>query len=203
MGRPKPYILFNKPKNMKEVEILVEVLSEKEKALEVLNKFSFAGEKEVLDIYFYDEKRDLLKPKGDKLTECFRVRKKDKTNYITYKVDQFDGDGKWVYSDEEETEVKDFETIVKIISNLGLKPLVEIDNIKHTFYTEEYEIVLEEVKGLGLFLEVERLKVQEEENIEEVKKEIFNFINSLDIKVGPESNVGKPEMMLRKNQSKI
>jgi adenylate cyclase class 2 len=183
---------------MKEVEILVEVKENKKDVLKKLNKYNFAGKKEVLDIYFYDKKRDALKPRGNRLIECFRLRKKDKTNYITYKIDKFDESNNWLYSEEEETEIKDFDVAFKIISNLGLVPLVEIDNVKHTYYTKKYEIVLEEVKNLGLFLEVERLKVEDEENIMEVKKEIFSFINSLNIKIGNELNSGKPELMLNK-----
>lgn len=186
---------------MKEIEILVEVFSKKNDALKILNKFNFAGEKEILDIYFYDEKRDSLSPKKGRLSECFRIRKKDEVNYITYKVDQFDKKGQWLYSEEEETEVKDFDIIMKIIYNLGLKSLVQIDNVKHTFFTKEYEIVLEEVKGLGLFLEVERLNVEDGEDIVEVKKEIFKFISSLGIEFGPELNMGKPELMLNKIRS--
>ena len=75
---------------------------------------------------------------------------------------------------------------------------MEINNIKHTYYTREYEIVLEEVKDLGLFLEVERLKVGDKEDIVFVKKEIFNFIKSLDIEIGEELDSGKPELMLNK-----
>ena len=183
---------------MKEVEILVKVKSDKEEVLNKLSKFNFAGKKEILDIYFYDKDRESLKPKNNRLWECFRLRKKDKKNYITYKVDKFDNLGKWIYSEEEETEVKSFDTAVKIISLLGLTPLVEIYNTKHTYYTNKYEIVLEEVKDLGLFLEVERLKVEDKEDIMLVKKEIFNFIKSLNIETGEELNSGKPELMLNK-----
>ncbi len=183
---------------MKEVEILVKVKSDKKEVLDKLSKFSFAGKKEVLDIYFYDKKRNALKPKKNRLTECFRLRKKDKTSYITYKIDKFDELNNWIYSEEEETEIKDFNIAVKIISNLGLVPLLKINNIKHTYYTKKYEIVLEEVKNLGLFLEVERLNITNKENIIDVKKEIFNFIKSLGIKIGDELNSGKPELMLNK-----
>ncbi len=186
---------------MKEVEILVKLKSGKKEVLDKLSKFNFAGKKEILDIYFYDPKRKFLKFKNNRLTECFRLRKKDKKNYITYKIDKFDNLDKWIYSEEEETEVQDFDIVVKIISLLGLIPLVEINNVKHTYYTREYEIVLEEVKNLGLFLEVERLKVGDKEDVVIVKKEIFNFIKSLDIKIGDELNSGKPELMLNKQKN--
>jgi adenylate cyclase class 2 len=185
---------------MKEIEILVEVFSKKEDVLNILNKFNFIGKKEVLDIYFYDEQRNSLKPKQGRLTECFRLRKKDKTIYVAYKTDKFDNDGYWLYSDEEETEVKDFYTMIKIISNLGLKQLIRIDNIKHTFLSPDYEIVLEEVKDLGIFLEVEKRDVNDNKEILLVKQEILKFIDSLGIKHGGELNAGKPELMLKKKR---
>ena len=87
--------------------------------------------------------------------------------------------------------------------NLGLKILTQIENEKHTFLTDKYEIVFEDVKNLGLFLEVERLSVDDNENIADVKQEIRDFIKNLDIKIKDELNAGKPELMLKKQISKF
>lgn len=84
-----------------------------------------------------------------------------------------------------------------ILESLGFKILTQIENKKYTFLTDKYEIVYEDVKNLGFFLEVERLNVDDNENIADVKKEIRNFIKSLDIKIEEELNAGKPELMLR------
>jgi adenylate cyclase, class 2 len=169
---------------MKEVEILVNVKDKKEKVLDKLAQFDFGGVKKVLDIYFFSENHTGLMPKENhSLTECFRIRRKDKINYITHKVDKFDEKGLWLYSEEEETEFKDFDIIKKIISNLGFKQLIKIENQKYTYYTKDYEIVLEDVKNLGLFLEVERLNINDNEDILEIKKDILNFISSLGIQI--------------------
>lgn len=182
---------------MKEVEILVQVFDDKKTVLRKLNRFNFKGIKGTLDVYFYDPKRSNLKPdsKGS-LRECFRLRRKDNKNFIAYKVDNFEK-GKWIYSDEHETEVLDFKKAEKIIEHLGLKPLVKIDNKKHTFLTKDYEIVFEEVEGAGFFLEVEKIKVSHKENIKKAKRDIWNFIKSLDIKTSKELNIGKPEFILK------
>jgi len=184
---------------MKEVEILVEVLDKKESALKKLEKFEFMGVKETLDLYFFDPKRSELKPeKGGRLNACFRLRKKDKKAQMTYKIDNFDKNGKWIYSDEDEVEVSDLRIAENIIEHLGLKKLVEIDNKKWTYLTSDLEIVFEEVKDLGLFLEVEKLNVKDDADINVIKKEIWNFIKSLKIKIGEELNAGKPELMMKK-----
>lgn len=183
---------------MKEVEILVSILENKEAVLEKLNKLNFAGIKKTLDVYFYDPKRENLKPSTDgRLNACFRLRKKDDKVFMAYKVDNFN-DGIWIYSDEHEVEVSDFETAVTILRHLGFEVLVEIENEKHTFLNDEYEIVFEDVKNLGHFLEVERLSVGDDEDISVVKGEILKFIHSLNIAIGEELNTGKPELMLSK-----
>ncbi len=181
---------------MREIEILVKVFDSKKVALSKLKKFKSKGVKKTYDIYFYDPKLEIKK---NIKNPNFRLRKKDDKCYMTYKKDYRDKKGKWIYSDEHEIEISDFDDALKIINHLGLKPLVEVENKKHTFLKGKYEIVLEDVKNLGLFLEVEKLKVSNKENVANLKKEIQKFINSLEIKVGKELNLGKPELILNKN----
>jgi len=185
----------------KEVEILVEVFDKKKDAIKKLGDLKFMGDKKTLDIYLFDPKRDELKPdKFGQLKNCLRIRNKDGKSSLAYKVDHFGKDGIWLYSDEYETGVSDFEKILEIFKKLGYEELIKIENNKSTYITDKYEIVLEDVKDLGLFMEVERHDVGKDENIIEVKKEIWDWIQKLNIKVGLELTMGKPELMLRKKQ---
>ncbi len=188
---------------MKEIEILFNLKDNKEAVLKKLEQFNFVGIKKTLDTYFYDPKKPELSPdKNGRLNQCLRLRKKDDKFYLTYKTDYFDNDI-WSHSDEYEVKISNFETGMKILENLGLKILTQIENEKHTFLTDKYEIVFEDVKNLGLFLEVERLSVDDNENIADVKQEIRDFIKNLDIKIKDELNAGKPELMLKKQISKF
>lgn len=183
----------------KEVEILVEVFGSKEEVVSKLKFCKYVGEKIVTDIYLFDPKRDDLKPdQSGQLTKCLRIRKSGEKSFMTYKLDYFDTNGIWLYSDECETEIGDFEKILSIFLELGFEELVKIENKKSVFVTDKYEIVLEEVKDLGLFLEVESLEVSDGDDIIQVKKEIWDWIQSLGINVGLEMTMGKPELMLRK-----
>lgn len=184
---------------MKEIEILVEVLEEKENVLEKLKKLDFKGVKKTFDIYYFDPKRDDLKPDASgRLRKCFRLREKGGRFFMAYKIDNFNDKDTWIYSDEHEIEVSDLRTAENIIEHLGLKTLVEIDNEKHIFEYRDYEIIFEDVKNLGLFLEVEKINAGDSEIVDKIKKEIWEFIKSLNIKVGKELNTGKPELMLLK-----
>lgn len=190
---------------MKEVEVLVKIKDDPETAKLKLSNFKFEGVKNVFDVYFFDSKRDDLKPKEDfRLEKCFRIRQCDDKNFLTYKVDHFDENGIWTYSDEHETEVLDFDSAMKIIKHLGFEELVSIENEKYTYMTYFYEIVLENVKNLGLFLEVELINAEnlKNEDIETEKQGIRKFIEFIGFEF-EELNMGKPEMMLKYKNKNI
>ena len=182
---------------MKEVEILVKVLEPRDSALQKLAKFENKGIKAVHDTYFYDPLRQELQIQHGRLNESFRLRKTEHKASMTYKKDHFEGE-KWLYSDEFQTDIENPHQAEQIIIHLGLKKLLELHNTKHVFETPEYEIVLEEVRDLGLFLEVEKRNVQEYDNISSIKKRISEFMQTLGISMSEPLNVGKAELLMQK-----
>ena len=187
---------------MKEIEILVEVYDDIDTVKEKLKQFEYVGLKHTIDEYYYDPKRDTLKPdKDNQLSHCLRLRSKNNDYYITYKDDVFEN-GIWQYSNEYETKVESMDMLKEIFDRLELKKFIEIDNKKEIYKTEKYEIALEDVKDLGLFLEVEYC-TNDDVDIKEVKKEIQSFIDDLEINVSKELNMGKPEMYMRNHNIKI
>lgn len=191
---------------MKEVEILVMIQSEDFQGIrkKILNVAKFVSKNTVLDTYFYDPLRNNLKPdKNLALYECFRLRKKDEKAYLTYKIDRFDENGKWLYSDENESLVQKSDEIRKIINNLGLKELVIVDMIKEYYENEDYIIAIEYVKNLGAFLEIEsKKKFELSEEIKLEKSKIEKFIATFGFDVSGDVGIGKPEMLLKKLSNK-
>lgn len=187
---------------MKEIEVLVEVYDD---ILNIKNKFknfNYKGLKNTIDEYYYDPKRATLKPnKDNQLSHCLRVRSKNNEYSITYKDDVFDN-GKWLYSNEYETRVESIVMIKEIFNKLGLVKFIEIDNKKETYTYNNYEIVIEDVKDLGIFMEVEYC-TNENVDVKLIKKEIQNFIDGLGLKVSEELNMGKPEMYMKKHNIHI
>lgn len=183
---------------MKEIEILVELYEDIESVKKKFSKFEYLGLNHVIDEYYYDPKRDLLKPNDNmQIDHCLRLRSKNDKYYITYKDDVFEGD-KWLYSNEYETKVDNVLMLREIFDRLGLRKLLVIDNEKETYKYNDYEIVLEKVSDLGLFMEVEYC-TNDDVSVKDIKKEIQKFIDSLNISVSKELNMGKPEMFLRRN----
>ena len=187
---------------MKEIEVLVEVYDTIENVKKKLEKFNYKGLKNTIDEYYYDPKRETLKPdKDNQLSHCLRVRTKNNEYFITYKDDVFDN-GKWLYSNEYETKIESITMIKEIFNKLGLIKFIEIDNKKETYTYKDYEIVIEDVKDLGIFMEVEYC-TNEEVDVKNIKKEIQKFINELGLNVSEELNMGKPEMYMKKHNINI
>lgn len=183
---------------MIELEILVEITSSYEQALDALKHLDLVQESITEDIYYIDPLRETLQPKDFRLKASFRLRNKGNKCFITYKDDHFQGDT-WLYSDEQETEIGDFVTAQEILKKLGFEKMVVLKNLKRIYHYESYEVVLERVENLGNFLEVELKKRISEGDVISEKEKIQVFINSLKLNCSPELNCGKPELYLRRN----
>ena len=76
------------------------------------------------------------------------------------------------------------------------------NKIEETYIYDKYEIVLEMVKDLGVFMEVEHCTT-DDVDIKSIKNNIQKFIDNLNISVSNELNYGKPEMFIKKHNIKI
>lgn len=183
---------------MIELEVLVEVNSTYEQALDALKHLDLVQESFTEDIYYIDPLRGTLQPKDFRLRASFRLRNKGNKSFMTYKDDYFQGDT-WLYSDEQETEIGDFATAQEILKKLGFEKMVVLKNLKRIYHYDSYEVVLESVENLGNFLEVELKRRISEEDVISEKEKIQAFIDSLRVNCSPELNCGKPELYLRRN----
>lgn len=187
---------------MKEIEVLVEIYDQMDIVKKKLKSYEYVGLKRTIDEYYYDPKREILKPdKNNQLSHCLRLRNANNNYSITYKDDVFEN-GNWLYSNEYETKIENIDIMREIFSKLGLIKFIEIDNKKETYIFRDYEIVIESVKDLGLFMEVEYC-TDKDVDVKYIKQEIQEFINNLKLNVSEELNVGKPEMYMKKHNIHI
>ncbi len=189
---------------MKEVEVLMRVNSGAEGLEERLRQQAkFVGAVVVDDQYYFDPLRheQYFSPEG-RFISSFRLRQKDGKARVTHKADHFDDVGLWTYSDELETEVGDYDTFQKLIETLGFEKLVCLEIVKKTFLTDDYEIVLEEVKDLGIFIEIEALHVDDGVDVEALKNKIRQFARDLGVEGEEELLMGKVELLWLKQKDK-
>ena len=70
--------------------------------------------------------------------------------------------------------------LVSILKNVGIKKIIAVDKKRSTYvYKKEIEIALDEVKGLGYFIEVESLRNRG--GVEKTYKKLEEFLHSLGV----------------------
>jgi adenylate cyclase, class 2 len=99
---------------------------------------------------------------------------------------------------EHETEVVDAKETREILEHMGFHEEVRINKIRRTAHYNNWEICIDEVEGLGSFIEVEH--IAEDPEVESVQSVMFNFLISLGVKVKDRVTNGYDTLVYRKNK---
>jgi adenylate cyclase, class 2 len=108
------------------------------------------GRQHQIDEYFTPAHRDFLAVRP--AVEWLRLRNADG---VYYKYWHHGPDGKSHHCDEYESQVESLDQLKKIFQALNLQSLVTIDKRRATWNYQDWEIALDQVKGLGDFVEIE------------------------------------------------
>jgi adenylate cyclase class 2 len=179
---------------MKDIEIEIQTRIEKS---ETLKKFlekeaQFISENRQIDEYFNPAHEDftLAKP----IEEWFRIRDEKNVFSINYKKWHYEnGIGK--YADEFETTVGDKETARKLFIALDFKSLVTVDKTRRKYMYKDFEVALDNVVGLGNFVEVE-YKGTSDNTPDEITKNMIDFLKGQDCGTIELNNGGYPMLLL-------
>ena len=110
--------------------------------------------------------RDVLNPETGELQRSL----------MTLKVE---GQAKLV-SDEYEFAVNDGNAARQMLTALGWQEVVTVDKARLESKTEDYTICIDEVAGLGLFIELEVL-TEDSAVVKNIQQQMYNFLKSLNI----------------------
>ena len=110
--------------------------------------------------------RDVLNPETGELQRSL----------MTLKVE---GQTKLV-SDEYEFAVDDGNVARQMLTALGWQEIVTVDKARLESKTEDYTICIDEVAGLGLFIELEVL-TEDSADVKNIQQQMRNFLKNLDI----------------------
>lgn len=83
-------------------------------------------------------------------------------------------------SDEYEFTVDDGNTARQMLTALGWQEIVTVDKVRLESKTEDYTICIDEVAGLGLFIELEVL-TEDSVDVKNIQQQMYNFLKSLNI----------------------
>ncbi len=110
--------------------------------------------------------RDVLNPETGEL----------RLSLMTLKVE---GQAKLV-SDEYEFAVDDGNAARQMLTALGWQEVVTVDKVRLESKTEDYTICIDEVAGLGLFIELEIL-TEDDANAGDIQQQMHTFLKNLNI----------------------
>lgn len=181
---------------MKEVEVKVKINSVGDVKKDLEEKgFSFSLPIEQRDVIYANPK---ILPSYDKFTtssDFLRVRRTKDKNYFTFKRPQT-GELDVI---ERETEISNPEQVEDILKFLGFEKAVNVNKKRMIAKRGDYEVSLDEVEGLGSFLEVEKIVDMETDSIK-VQEEIWEFLAGFGIDRKDEITRGYDTLVYLKNK---
>jgi len=151
-----------------------------------------------IDEYYIPCHRDFFANKPNPV-EWLRIRTNpDKAIFEYDKSINKKADGEQECADEYETEISQPDEFRKILEFLDFKKVITINKQREYWDCGELEVALDDVEGLGLFIEVEAKG--DFENTIEAKKACKNFLNKLGIKDSGNNHIkkGYPVLLLEK-----
>jgi len=149
-----------------------------------------------IDEYFTPAHRNFVDPEIP--LEWLSIRKRGDKNILNYKHWYLLGKSQIAtHCDEFETEVKDSGQLKKIFSVLDFKKLITVEKEREIYvYRDEFEVALDKVKELGLFIEIEAIK--DIGSIEETRKKLFEFAENIGIDISKTDKRGYPYLLMKK-----
>ena len=122
--------------------------------------------------------------------EFLRVRKENNKYIINYKKKHEN------YVDEYESEISDFKSFSKILNIYGFEEICCVEKIREKYlYHDKYEISFDDVKNLGLFIEIEIVKYTK--NKDEEYQDLISLLYLLNINLNQISNKHYPEYFIK------
>jgi len=101
---------------------------------------------------------------------------------------------------EKEIEVSDAEELDDILKLMGYREEVQVHKTRKKTDYNGLEICVDEVRGLGSFIEVE--KITEDGDAAQVQKELFEFLQTLGVKKEDQIFLGYDQLIWLKNNPK-
>ncbi|MFA5181632.1 MAG: class IV adenylate cyclase [Syntrophales bacterium] len=123
------------------------------------------------DLYYQHPSRDF-----GQTNEALRLRVTNGHGRITYKGPRMAGTAKIRF--EAETEIGDYETMKSILERLDFHPAGMVEKKRTVFYLEGATVCLDDVVGLGTFIELEKMG----EDKEAIEQEIITLAGKLGIR---------------------
>lgn len=189
---------------MREIEITVKVFDSVEKTKDILARQGL----KIVDTY---STKDIYLSQDTNLSQSIEsvlnksvilrqiVTPSKVIKKIVHKNKVYDGDT-LLYEDKINLKCEDLENAKLLFEALGFKELVIVQYDSFVYQKEGLELSFQNVKDLGLLLEIEsdKKKLESEENVMHEKRRLYNLAKSLSLNIGDELNIKKAKALIEK-----
>ncbi|MGP8323559.1 MAG: class IV adenylate cyclase [Methanosarcinaceae archaeon] len=170
-----------------ETKLKIDSIDHKEERIKEL-KGEYKGEKTEIDLYFDHPNMQILSGGC-----ALRVRDADGVYRLTYKGPKKDDET--TSRDEIEIGIESASEMIKILDELGFYELCQVKKLRKTYHLEDLVITLDDVDGLGEFIEIEG-KASNDEEFKDKKDEVFKLLKKFGLSSGEISQRSYLEMLL-------
>lgn len=189
---------------MKEIEITVKVFDSVEKTKDILARQGL----KIIDTY---STKDIYLSQDTNLSQSIEsvlnksvilrqiVTPSKVIKKIVHKNKVYNGDT-LLYEDKINLKCEDLENAKLLFEALGFKELVIVQYDSFVYQKQGLELSFQNVKDLGLLLEIEsdKKKLESEEDVMHEKRRLYNLAKSLSLNIGDELNIKKAKALIEK-----
>ena len=123
----------------------------------------------------------------------------DRKARIVHKNKVLDANGNVISEDKLGTSIGNLTTVSKILERAGLNCWCELVNHSTVYRVGEFDLAIQDIDGLGRFLEIEEPDSMKGWSNEEKFEYMKKFVQSLNLDIGENFSCKKPYMQLLKN----
>ena len=189
---------------MREIEITVKIFDSVEKTKDILARQGL----KIVDTY---STKDIYLSQDTNLSQSIEsvlnksvilrqiVTPSKVIKKIVHKNKVYDGDT-LLYEDKINLKCEDLENAKLLFEALDFKELVIVQYDSFVYQKEGLELSFQNVKDLGLLLEIESDKKnpESEEDVMQEKRRLYNLAKSLSLNIGDELNIKKAKALIKK-----
>lgn len=153
------------------------------------------------DTYYNSPVRDFLE--NEIVSEWLRIRETKEACTLNYKLWLPIGAKIQNQCREFEIEISDVYAMKQILSHLSFEEIAIVEKNRRSWKYDKVEISIDEVKGLGSFIELEYSEEVEESKIEEINKLFEKILHSLNAEVSERDRRGYAYALIQRKKGEI
>jgi adenylate cyclase class 2 len=155
-----------------------------------------------IDIYYSPSNEDFFSDTTN--DKCLRIREEDGKQTITYKQIFSSNSELHSHMVEYETLIESSIQMEKILEVLSVNRVLELKKERFKYIIDKrFDVSLDSVDGLGYFIEIEALSINDNDNVENVNKNLIAFARSLDVDISNRNAEGYSNLAYNLHRQKI